>query len=61
MSSHILGPILETLDEHTRMARLRTPGGVLNSEDMAGIFRRVGKIPGCNPRMRNVGMTSATA
>lgn len=29
--------------------KLRTQGGVLNNEDMAGLYRRVGSIHGCTP------------
>lgn len=49
MTAHILGPILGTLDSMIQTAKLRTPGGVLNNEDMAGLYRRVGKIHGCTP------------
>ena len=49
MSGHILGPILQDLDELIAAAQRGAPGGVLTSDDMAGLFRRIGSRHGCTP------------
>lgn len=49
MSAHILGPILQDLDDLIAQAERGVPGGVLKSNDMVGLFRRVGSRHGCTP------------
>lgn len=49
MSAHILGPILRDLDELIATAQRGAPGGVLTSDDMAGLFSRIGSRHGCTP------------
>ena len=49
MSAHILGPILQDLDELIAAAKRGAPGGVLTINDMAGIYRRIGSRHGCTP------------